>query len=385
MTLEFRLFEWRVRDLLRSLYHMAGKDPITALEEEIAEKTEGRRIVVTNLGRTALVLGLRSLGIREGTGVIVPAITCATVIRSVIRAGFRPIIVDVGRNLHLDTSLIRSNELEGASAIIVPHLYGMSAPIADLADWASHRGLRLVDDAAQAAGIRVHGKMLGTFGDIGILSFGPSKSVACTRGGALIAMRDAPVPPVRDIISEAESTSGAAARVLGGMLKLFSKRYRTRGARRKAAGTSAGETPGYMDDPLAWLHPLEAAIVKTVLDRVDAIISERRKSAEILHRVISKCPAVEPVCPTGAPLTKIPLRLTGKMDAGAAVERLRSMKIEAAHIYRPLHLYRSYAGYTRQQLNGSEECWRRVFLIPNPPRPAPSLQSRLQVALEALG
>jgi hypothetical protein len=71
--------------------------------------------------------------------------------------------------------------------VIVPHLYGLFAPIYDIKSWASTEGLCLTDDAAQAFGISVGGRCLGSYGHSGIFSFGPYKSLSTPRGGALIS------------------------------------------------------------------------------------------------------------------------------------------------------------------------------------------------------
>src|SRR5439155_3874854 len=72
-------------------------------------------------------------------------------------------------------------------AIIVSHLHGGLVPMRELMAIAAARGLRVVEDAAQAPGSQVQGRTAGTWGDVGILSFGGSKLLTAGRGGAILS------------------------------------------------------------------------------------------------------------------------------------------------------------------------------------------------------
>jgi len=178
---------WNFSDLLHAIFcSLIKKNSLEDLEKTIIEIFGPSHVMVTNLGRTALTIGLKAIGLERGAGVILPGLICPTVIRAVLQAGCRPILVDVERNLHLSVKILSSCQ-EKAHAVIVPHLYGLSAPIQEIREWSTRAGLYLIDDAAQAVGISIDGKYLGTFGDFGILSFGPFKSLSTPRGGALIS------------------------------------------------------------------------------------------------------------------------------------------------------------------------------------------------------
>jgi dTDP-4-amino-4,6-dideoxygalactose transaminase len=74
-------------------------------------------------------------------------------------------------------------------AIIATHLHGGLARMTAIADVGRKHGIGVIEDAAQAAGATVEGKPAGSWGDIGILSFGGSKLVTCGRGGAILTSR----------------------------------------------------------------------------------------------------------------------------------------------------------------------------------------------------
>src|SRR5262245_65998516 len=75
-------------------------------------------------------------------------------------------------------------------AIVVSHLHGGLAPMSRVMKFAAgRRSLSVIEDAAQASGAHVEGRMAGTWGDVGILSFGGWKLITAGRGGALLTRR----------------------------------------------------------------------------------------------------------------------------------------------------------------------------------------------------
>ena len=367
--------DWTVVDLVRSLTRYARGNAVEELERAIFLAMEQTPALTTNLGRTALILGLRALGTPKESGVLIPAIVCATVIQAILRSGHTPIIVDTADDLHIAPETIAPESLAGAGAIVVPHLYGMSAPIIPLARWAAAHKLRLIDDAAQAAGVRLGRKPLGTFGDIGILSFGPQKYIACTRGGVLLSSNIETINAAKTLLHGTESSRDAVRRIVGGMLKRHFRRSILRlktviaAQKHQRRGSDAGlqaSNPGYPEDAISGLPPLEAATVWTMLPRMETMVAARRKSADDIIRSLQGRPGIETPAPDGTPFAKIPVRLTGELKAAEAVALLRKMNIDASRVYRPLALYPEYAAYARQPVPNSIRLWETTFLIPNP-------------------
>lgn len=367
--------DWTVADLARSLARYARGNATEELERAILLAMGQTPALTTNLGRTALILGLRALGIPKESGVLLPSIVCATVIQAILRSGHTPIIVDTADDLHIAPETIAPESLAGAGAIVVPHLYGRSAPIIPLARWAAEHKLRLIDDAAQAAGVHLDRKPLGTFGDIGILSFGPQKYIACTRGGALLSSNIETINAARTLLQGTESNRDAVRRIVGGMLKRHFRQGILRlktviaAQKRQRLSSDAGlrvSNPGYPEDGISGLNPLEAATVQTLLPRMETMVAARGKSADDMIRSLQGRPGIEMPAPDGTPFAKIPVRLTGGLKAAEAVALLRKMKIDASRIYRPLALYPEYAAYARQPVSNSIRLWETTFLIPNP-------------------
>jgi len=383
--------DWNWSDLfLASFYSLARKNAIEDLEDTIKGVLGPSHVMVANLGRTALTIGLKALGLKKGSGVILPAIICPTVIRSVLRADCRPILVDVEQNLHISVRTLAACQTDQAGAVLVPHLYGLSAPIKKIVKWTEVNGLYLIDDAAQAVGISLDEKYLGTYGDFGILSFGPFKSLSTPRGGALISSNKEIIARGKKIDLPQENFHEAFRRIGGGYLKFhcrscFLRTKNKLSLRKKQAGNSLKTwDQSQSTDETFQISNLEAWLVQSVLGRISSIIDHRRKTAYGVWEMLNQFDKFDFVGPNNAPYIKIPIRLPEKLKAEKVVSCFRAMKIEAERIYRPLHLHNSYKAYAPRPLPLAEEIWKTVFLVPNPVTKDHFGINRLAAAFKAL-
>src|SRR5262249_29080536 len=102
--------------------------------------------------------------------------------------GATPVLVDVSpQNWNLDADQIMAAIGPKSKAILVSHLHGGVVSKRRIRQIADRNGVRVIEDAAQAAGAIVEGQRAGSWGHIGILSFGGSKLLSAGRGGALLS------------------------------------------------------------------------------------------------------------------------------------------------------------------------------------------------------
>jgi dTDP-4-amino-4,6-dideoxygalactose transaminase len=177
----------RFRRVVDSGRYILGEEAL-GFESEFAASLEAGYCIGMNSGTDALTIGLRALGIGPGDEVIVPAVSFAATAEAVIHAGARPVFADV-EELAWCMSVETVEPLIGerTGAIVPVHLFGNPAPMGELRKLAAERGVRLLEDAAQAAGARLRGRMAGTLGDAAAFSFYPSKNLpAIGDAGALV-------------------------------------------------------------------------------------------------------------------------------------------------------------------------------------------------------
>ena len=164
---------------------------VTALEQEVAVYLGVKHAIGVASGTDALIIALRAVGVGPGDEVIVPSFSFFATAGTVMTVGARPVFVDI----HPETYLIDYEAIEAVitpntKAIIPVHLYGQPADMDEILAIAEKHGLKVIEDNAQAFGARYKGKKTGAIGDLGCLSFFPSKNLGGYGDGGMVTTND---------------------------------------------------------------------------------------------------------------------------------------------------------------------------------------------------
>ena len=165
---------------------VAVKGQRMALEAYFCTKFEVNKAFAFNAGRSALLAILRALSLPLGSQIAVQAFTCNAVINPIIKAGYRPVYVDIDDDLNLDVSKLKQR-LGEVRGIIVQHTFGMPAKIKEICALAKEKNIFVIEDCAHALGVSLGGQPLGSFGDAAFFSFGRDKVISSTYGGLALA------------------------------------------------------------------------------------------------------------------------------------------------------------------------------------------------------
>lgn len=180
----------RQREVLESGRYILGPE-LEAFESEFASYLGRRHCVGVANGTDAITIALRALGIGPGDEVVVPSMTFYATAEAVVNAGARPVFCDIDAQTHCMTAATVEPVLTDRTVAIVPvHLFGNPAPMDELSDLASSRGLRLLEDSAQAAGARYGERMAGALGDAATFSFYPGKNLGAVGDAGAILTDD---------------------------------------------------------------------------------------------------------------------------------------------------------------------------------------------------
>jgi dTDP-4-amino-4,6-dideoxygalactose transaminase len=164
---------------------------VSGLSSLLAEYHQTSHVALCSSGTAAVELALRGLGVGPGDEVVMAAYDYKANFQDVLTIGATPVLVDVcDGNWNFDPARIVDSLCSKTKAIIVAHLHGGVVDMPQVMRIAQEHSLGVVEDAAQSPGARVHGRVAGTWGDAGILSFGGSKLVTAGRGGAVLTARD---------------------------------------------------------------------------------------------------------------------------------------------------------------------------------------------------
>jgi dTDP-4-amino-4,6-dideoxygalactose transaminase len=152
--------------------------------------------VATSSGTAALHLILLAMGIGPGDEVIIPSYVCTALLHAVHYVRARPILAEIDPvTYNIDPDDVQKHITTRTKAIIVPHMFGLSANL----DKLLNLDVPLIEDCAQAVGGTYHQKPLGTFGDAAIFSFYATKMMATGEGGMAASDSDEIIERIRDL------------------------------------------------------------------------------------------------------------------------------------------------------------------------------------------
>jgi dTDP-4-amino-4,6-dideoxygalactose transaminase len=155
-----------------------GGKAVPAFEQEYAEFAGVRACVGVANGTDAIEMALRAAGVGAGDDVVVPANTFIATAEAVVRAGARPVFVDVDDDsLLIDPDQVDAALTDRTRAVVGVDLYGQVAPFEQLPSSVSDRGIVVLEDGAQSQGAKRHGRPAGSFGRVAATSFYPGKNL----------------------------------------------------------------------------------------------------------------------------------------------------------------------------------------------------------------
>lgn len=157
-----------------------------ALCQQIASYQSVSHVRLYCSGTIAVEAALRAVGVGAGDRVLLAGYDFPGNFRAVEAIGARPVLVDPSlHNWSFDPAALEKASRFQPKAAIVSHLHGGLAPMRSIRETADRTGVAIVEDACQAQGAVVDGRRAGSWGHVGVWSFGGSKLLTSGRGGAL--------------------------------------------------------------------------------------------------------------------------------------------------------------------------------------------------------
>lgn len=177
-----------------------GRD-VEEFERAFATACGAADSVGVDNGTSALQLVAQALGLGPGDDIVVPAFTFIASAWTATYLGARPVFADIDPAHYCVTaSTIRAVLTPKTKAIVVVHLFGQPAPMDEILELAAEKGLKVIEDCAQAHLAMYRGRPVGLLGDAGTFSFYPTKNLGgCGEGGAVISKHAAVLKRVRTL------------------------------------------------------------------------------------------------------------------------------------------------------------------------------------------
>ena len=166
-------------------------EPVSAFEESAARQLGAAHAIGCSSGTDALWLALAAAGIGPGMAVVTTPFSFFASVSCILRAGARPLLADIEpTTFNLDPAAVRTvldgPRGEAARAILPVHLYGQCANWGAFAQLANERGLKLIEDAAQAWGAEWNGVKAGALGAAAAFSFYPTKNLSAAGDAGMV-------------------------------------------------------------------------------------------------------------------------------------------------------------------------------------------------------
>lgn len=168
---------------------LAQGEYVEMFERDFASFLGSKHSIATSSGTSALHVALLSLGIKPGDKVITTPFSFIATANAILYAQAVPVFCDIDpKDYNISPQELQDTlkKHPDAKAIIIVHLYGYPARMAELMAIAHKYNLAVIEDCAQAHGASINGKKVGTFGHCGVFSFYPTKNMTCGEGGAIV-------------------------------------------------------------------------------------------------------------------------------------------------------------------------------------------------------
>ncbi len=329
-----------IQSVLESQKFILGPG-VQSFEEDLAKwmgLAEGGVVGVSS-GTDALLASLMALGVGPGDEVLTTPFSFFATAGVIARLHAKPVFVDIDpRSFNLNTEKLVDLEPGRFKACILVHLYGRYADVVGLKAWAESSGLPIIEDAAQAIGVRDSGgRHCGTIGDFGCFSFFPTKNLGgAGDGGCVVTTNERLLEDLRRIRVHG-AVKAYESQVIGGNFRL---------------------------------DAIQAAILQVKLRHLSSWTEARRSNARYYNRRFKEegledvlhLPVIGETCDYVAHQYVI-----RSSDRDALKAHLHSQSVASAVYYpQPFHLMASFSnlGYSTGDFPETERACREVLALP---------------------
>jgi len=327
-----------VQEVIQSGQFILGPE-VEAFESEVAAYCGTKYAVGVASGTDALQLALLACGIEPNDEVITTPFTFIATAETIAKCGATPVFADIDpKTYNIDPAKLESKINPKTKAILPVHLYGQPVDMSPIVELARKHNLKIIEDCAQALGAEYRSEKVGSIGDVGCLSFFPSKVLGAYGDGGMIVTSNP------DIAERA-------------------KILKNHGCREKYYHL----IPGFNSR----LDSLQAAILRVKLRHLNEWIVQRREKAFLYSALLSKVNGVEaPSIATDSyhVFNYYTIRMKGSGVNRDKLQQYLTSRGIATAIYYPLslHLQPVYKrlGYQPGDLPESERAQEEVLSLP---------------------
>ncbi len=250
-----------IKDIIENCSFILGKG-VEEFEKNFAEFCKAKYCIGLNSGTSALRLALMAAGIKQGDEVILPPNTFIATAEAISLINAKPIFVDINpESYNIDAEKIENAITKKTKAIIPVDLYGQPADLYPILEIAEKHNLKVIEDAAQAAGAEYKGKKIGSVSESTCFSFYPGKNLGTYgEGGAVVTNNEEVAEKIKMLRSHGEAAKHNH-QIIGDNCRL---------------------------------EGLQGAVLNIKLKHLDDWTEKRRKNAEIYNKLLKDAGVITP-------------------------------------------------------------------------------------------
>nr|WP_246596258.1 aminotransferase class I/II-fold pyridoxal phosphate-dependent enzyme [Bacillus alkalicola] len=312
---------------------------VNGFERELAEKVGSKAAAALSSGTAAIHLALKAADVGEGDIVFCPTLTFSATANPIIYQNAVPVFIDS----NYETWNMCPEALEEAfqkypevKAVIVVHLYGLSADMDRIVELCKKHNVTLIEDAAESLGTYYKGKHTGTFGDYGIFSFNGNKIITTSGGGMLVSDNEERIAKARFWATQ-----------------------------------SRDQARHYQHSELGFNYRMSnvvAGIGRGQLKVLDQRVAKKRYIYEFYKRELSGLEGIEflPSNDWDEPNYWLSsMTLTGKVRPIDVFEALEAENIESRPVWKPMHMQPFFVKYDFVGTDVSEKLFENGVCLPS--------------------
>ncbi len=328
-----------VTDCIKTNWISSQGKYVKGFEKIMADFHDCPYALAVSNGTVALHLALIALGIGPGDEVIVPDLTFAASINSIVHAGATPVIVDIKSNdWNIDPLALEAAITPKTKAIMPVHLYGYACDMEPILAIAKKHQLYVVEDNAEALGSTYNGQLTGTFGEVATYSFFGNKTV----------------------------TTGE-----GGLVLFKEKAHYEKAVIMRDHGMS--RTKKYWHDFIGYnyrMTNLQAAIGLAQMERIDEILKMKLSMAAFYNENLKDIDSIELPPETKDRvnthwLYTILLKEDAGIDRDQLIQKLLQNGIEARPVFFPLHVMPPYQSFANGSFPNTNRVSKQGLSLPS--------------------
>ncbi len=343
-------------DCINSGYVSSVGKYVKLFEKKISNYTGSNYSIATNSGTSALHLSLVSLGVNSNHEILLPSLTYIATANAVKYCGATPNFLDIEEENYgvcpkklkqylTKTTYKKRGKIynkfskKQIKVLIVVHLYGISSKIDELKDICKKNKIYLLEDAAEAVGTFFQGKHLGTFGDLGILSFNGNKTITTGSGGMVITNNKKLARKIYHLSTQAKKNSKQ---------EHF---YDEVGFNYRMSNISAAVGCGQIDNIkniLKKKRKMHSRFSKFFNNKVIEVVKEPKSCKSNYWLIIGL--------------------LKNFKQKNYLIKKLREKGIVARSVWRPLHKLPIFQKCPKDNLNNSNKFFKKAISFPNGPK-----------------